>query len=110
MAMQGRMGVVGERDAVLAFSALGLTVLPAQTPAEISAAVRKLALDGYAVIFITEEAAAAIPEALTRYKQDMLPAIIPIPGSRGANGYGMRGVHANVEKAVGADILLTKEG
>ncbi len=28
----------------------------------------------------------------------------------GANGFGMRAVRANVEKAVGVDILLEKKG
>lgn len=104
------MGVVGERDAVLAFNALGLTAVPAATQMEISAAVNRLAQEGYAVIFITEDAARAIPETISRYGQDMLPAIIPIPGSRGTDGYGIGALHANVEKAVGVDILLTKEG
>lgn len=33
-----RMGVVGERDAVLAFKAVGMRVIPVQTPAETTAA------------------------------------------------------------------------
>ncbi len=39
-----------------------------------------------------------------------LPAIIPIPGSRGNTGLGMQKLRANVEKAIGADILFEKEG
>ena len=34
-----RMGVVGERDAVLAFKAVGMRVIPVQTPAETTAAL-----------------------------------------------------------------------
>ena len=37
-----RMGVVGERDAVLAFKAVGMRVIPVQTPAETTAALHKL--------------------------------------------------------------------
>ena len=36
-------------------------------------------------------------------------AVIPIPGSQGSNGLGMRRVRANVEKAIGADILFNNE-
>ena len=54
--------------------------------------------------------AASIPETLDRYKSQSLPAIIPIPGSQGATGYGMAALNANVEKAVGANILFQKEG
>ncbi len=105
-----KMAVVGARDSVLAFKALGLTVMPAQTPEEASKAVRTLVKDGYAIIFITEEMAEAIQETLSKYKTQPLPAIIPIPGSNGSNGYGMRALRDNVEKAVGADILFQKEG
>ena len=90
-----RMGVVGERDAVLAFKAVGMRVIPVQTPAETTAALHKLSTEGVPVIFITE----TMPGT----------AVIPIPGSRGSNGLGMSRVRANVEKAIGADILFNNE-
>lgn len=107
------MGAVGERDAVLAFKAIGMRVIPAQTAEEITKALFSLATEGVPVIFITETAAQKVPEALERYKTTPETAIIPIPGSQGANGYGIGRVKANVEKAIGADILFTnseKEG
>ena len=108
--MKNKMGAVGPKDAVLAFRALGIEVIPVETPEETSQAVFRLAQQGYAVIFITEQEAASIPETLDRYKSQPLPAIIPIPGSQGAIGYGMAALNANVEKAVGANILFQKEG
>ena len=62
-----------------------------------------------AVILITEDTAARIPEAISRYRADPVPAIIPIPGASGSNGLGMANVRANVEKAVGADILFKED-
>lgn len=109
MAMQ-KVAAVGARDAVLAFKALGLTVLPVETASETSQAVFQLAQEGYAVIFITEAEAALIPETIERYKTSTLPAIIPIPGATGVTGLGMKNVRANVEKAIGADILFKEEG
>ena len=44
-----------------------------------------------------------------RYKTMPGTAVIPIPGSRGSNGLGMSRVRANVEKAIGADILFNNE-
>ena len=41
--MATKMAAVGERDAVLAFAAVGLTVMPVETPDEASGAVNKLA-------------------------------------------------------------------
>ena len=69
-----------------------------------------LAKEGYAVIFVTEEEAEGAREMIARFAAEPLPAIIPIPGASGANGFGMRAVRANVEKAVGVDILLGKKG
>ncbi len=103
------MGVVGERDAVLAFKAIGMRVIPAQTAEEITAALHRLYQEGVPVIFVTESAARKAPEALERYKTDPACAVIPIPGSNGADGYGRSRVRANVEKAIGADILFSNE-
>jgi V/A-type H+-transporting ATPase subunit F len=104
------MGVIGDRDSVLGFKAAGLDVFPVATPLEAQHTLHRLAKDDYAVIFIVEQTAGTIPEAIDRYKSQPTPAIIPIPGSRGGEGMGMRGLRKNVERAIGADILFGKEG
>lgn len=104
------LGAVGERDAVLAFQAMGMRVVPAETKEAIAAAVFRLAEEGVPVIFITERAAQLAPETMERYKTSAETSLIPIPGSQGTDGFGMRRVKANVEKAIGADILFEKEG
>lgn len=100
------MGAVGERDAVLCFKALGMKVIPTETPEETTKALFSLVKRGVKVIFITESTAENAKEALKRYKTDPQVAIIPIPGSTGSSGYAMSRVKANVEKAIGADILF----
>ena len=107
------MGAVGERDAVLCFKAIGMKVVPTTNPEETARALFTLTKRGVRVIFITETAAEQAPEALERYKGRSDVAIIPIPGSKGSTGYAMERVKANVEKAIGADILFgnnEKEG
>ncbi len=101
-----QMGAVGERDAVLCFKALGMTVIPTATPDETAKALFSLTQRGVKLIFITESTAQGAPEALKRYQTDPQVAIIPIPGSTGSGGYAMSRVKANVEKAIGADILF----
>lgn len=101
-----QVAAIGSKDAVLAFKALGITAVPVGTIDEARAAIHRLASEKYAVIFITEDAAEGVQEAISRYNTQALPAIIPIPGAAGVTGLGMRNVRANVEKAVGADILL----
>lgn len=106
---QNEIGVVGEREVVGAFRAIGMRVSPASEPEAIAQAVFRMASSGVPVIFITESAARKVPETLERYKSDPRVAIIPIPGSNGSDGFGMQRVTANVEKAIGANILFNNE-
>ena len=104
------MGAVGEQDVVQAFGAMGMKAIPAETKEAVAAAVFSLAEQGVPVIFITERAAELSPETMDRYRASSDTVLVPIPGSMGTNGYGMRRVRANIEKAIGADILFGKEG
>ena len=58
------MGVVGERDAVLAFKALGMRVIAVSTPEETTKALHRLYSEGIPVIFLTETCAQQVPETL----------------------------------------------
>lgn len=49
------------------------------------------------------------PEIIDAYKEQPIPAIIPIPGKDGSLGIGIRNVKKNVERAVGADILFNED-
>lgn len=101
-----KIGVIGERDSILGFKAVGFDIHPASTGEEASAALARLAQDGYAVIYVTEQIASKISEEIDRYRYSRFPAIILIPGSQGTLGIGMASVKKSVEKAVGADILF----
>ena len=43
---------------------------------------------------------------IEKYKEQLLPAIILIPGIAGNTGAGVRSVKASVEQAVGSDIIF----
>ena len=51
-----------------------------------------------------EQLAQDMTAEIARYQDDMLPAVILIPGKGGALGLADRALHAAVERAVGADI------
>ncbi len=104
-----KIGVVGDSDSILGFKALGLDVYPVSGADDTSATIFQLAASGYAIIFVTEQAAESAAEMIDRYKTSPFPAIIPIPGNRGATGIGLKNIRANVEKAIGADILFQDE-
>lgn len=101
-----KIGVIGEKDAVLGFIALGFSVFPVDNSQQAADTLSKLAGDQYAVIYITEQTAAGIEDEINQYRESRFPAIIPIPGIQGSLGIGMQGVKKCVEKAVGADILF----
>lgn len=105
---EGKIAVVGDKDLILAFKAIGMETFCAANGEEAQNIIKKLAKD-YAVIFITEDLAQQINATLNKYKQKAYPAIIPIPSSQGATGYGIEGIKRDVEKAVGTDILFNKE-
>lgn len=101
-----KVAVLGDRESIVGFEALGLEIFPITDAVEAERIIHKLSSDGnYAVLFITEALAAQVPETLQKYRSRPLPAIIQIPGVRGNTGNGMKEVRRSVEKAVGSDIL-----
>ena len=100
-----KIAVMGDHDSVLGFKALGLDVFPAETVEEAKSTLHRLAKEEYAVIYLTEQLAQYMNDELARYKDELTPAIILIPGKEGPLGIGMANVKKSVERAVGADIL-----
>ncbi len=100
-----KIAVLGDRDSVLGFKALGLDVFPAETVDQAKDTLNQLAKEAYAVIYLTEQYAQYMDAELERYKTRLTPAIILIPGKEGSLGIGMANVKKSVERAVGADIL-----
>jgi len=104
-----KIGVVGDRDSILGFKALGLSVFPVTQPEQASRLINKMANENYAVIFVTEPVAKEIKETVDRYKSVPFPAIILIPSNQGSTGLGIQEIKRSVEKAIGADILFGNE-
>jgi len=102
-----KIGIIGERDSILGFMALGFSVYEAETSDTAADILRELVKSGeYAIIYIVENYAIALSEEIARYKDMPLPAISVIPGMSGSAGYGMASIKNAVERAVGADILF----
>ena len=104
-----KAAVIGDRQSVLGFRALGLTVATAETAEEAAKALHSLAQSQHAVIYITEQLAAKIPEDVAVYLDLPQTAVIPIPSKDGVLGIGDSELHKAVERAVGADILRDPE-
>ena len=105
-----KIAVLGDRDSIYGFAALGLSVFPAEDGAQGARMFRRLSEqegeDRYAVIYITEALAEQLRSEVERLQQAALPAIIPIPGVSGNTGMGIGNVKKFVEQAVGSDIIF----
>ena len=105
MANSYQIAVLGDKDSVLGFKALGLTVFPADNVEQALHTLHRIAKEDFAVVYLTEQFAAQMEADIARYKDELTPAIILIPGKEGSLGMGMANIKKSVERAVGADIL-----
>ncbi len=101
-----KIAVMGDRDSIYGFAAVGLQPFPIEDPDEAREKLRELADGDYAVIYITEKLAEDLDREIQHYADRPLPAIILIPGVSGNTGRGLRAVKRSVEKAVGSDIIF----
>lgn len=97
--------VIGDKDSVYAFSALGLSVFCTDDAEEAEKIINRLAKSDFGIIYITEGLADKIPECIDKYRYMSVPAIILIPGINGNTGAGLENLNLSVEKAVGSNIL-----
>ena len=96
-----KVGIIGDKDTVMGFLALGIDIFPAYSAEEIKKTIHKLAEKEY-------EASLKAKESLAKYKDMELPAIIVIPGIGGSMGLGMNEVRESAKRAIGADILFSE--
>lgn len=101
-----KIAVLGPYDSIYGFATLGLDIFPVSDPEEGKKQLKTLTGADYAVIYVTEGLAAAMQQEIDKYKEQLLPAIILIPGIAGNTGEGVRGVKKSVEQAVGSDIIF----
>lgn len=101
-----KIAVIGAYDSIYGFATLGLDTFPVSDAQEGEKVLKMLAEGEYAVVYITEALAAELAHELERYREQVLPAIIQIPGVSGNTGAGVEGVKKSVEQAVGSDILF----
>lgn len=99
-----KIAVVGDRDSVLGFRALGLEVAFADNRDAALGVLSRLIREEYAIIYITENLAQTVAPEIEKYHDKPAPAIILIPGKGGSLGVAQEALQRAVERAVGADI------
>ncbi len=103
-----KIAVIGGRETVMGFKALGLEAHPAAEAEEakrILAGLTQSKEDQYAIIYIEENLAQYMADEIDKFKDEPTPAIILIPGREGTLRLGQSALKAAVERAVGTDIL-----
>jgi len=104
------IAVMGDRDSIYGFAALGLETFPFYGDKQEAVKLLRRLCDGkYAIIYITEALAELIEDEINAIREEPLPAVILIPGVSGNTGKGMQSVKISVEQAVGSDIIFNGE-
>ena len=113
---QYKIAIVGSRETILGFKALGVDPVYASESKEAVESLFSLkseriesgteSRNKYAIIFVMENLMTDIsPDDYKKLTADPLPAIIPLPSHLGSTGYGLKKLKGIVERAVGMDIL-----
>jgi V/A-type H+/Na+-transporting ATPase subunit F len=105
-----KVAVVGDKDSILGFKALGVATYPVTGSDEALRALHEIVREKVAVVCITEPVAETIQREIQELNKKLLPAVVLIPNNQGTLGLGMQQIKKNAEKAIGADILFGKEG
>ena len=107
MRLMLKIAVIGSRETVTGFKALGLDVFPSSDAEEARQNLRQITRgeSEYAIIYVEETFAEALSHEINRFKDSPTPAIILIPGRDGSLGLGLTALEEAVERAVGSNIL-----
>ncbi len=108
------LAILGEKDAIMGFKALGLKIYDwSGIEEQEESNIKRIFLDIYnaehKIIFITEKYFMLIENILAEREQQVFPVVIPIPNPEGSQGIGLKRLREYVIKAVGADIFAEKE-
>ena len=102
-----KIAVMGGRDTVIGFKALGLDTYPVSDDAEAKSVFSKISApdENYAVIYLEEGLSKPLSHEISRFTNKVTPAVILIPGRDGSQGLGLTALHDAVLRAIGTDIL-----
>jgi V/A-type H+-transporting ATPase subunit F len=99
------IAMIGDRDSILGFKALGVAVFPVNTKDESVEALKEIAKSEFKVAFITEQMAPGPEEISTIVGDRVFPVVTMIPSNRGSTGLALQRIQALVRKAAGADVM-----
>ena len=99
-----KIAVVGDKESIFGFSAIGMDIYPAYEEQEIKEIIPKLIEENYAIIYITENVSIKAKKYIEKLEKNKIPAIVTIPSNTGSLKYGEKRIKDMVQKAVGIEI------
>lgn len=98
--------VIGEREKILPFKALGMGLEYAGSRKDIERVFEKLARDpAVSLIIVSEDIVVEQPDIVSTFRQRMRVPIVVLPTHLGSAGASARETGKMVKDAVGVDIL-----
>jgi len=102
-----KIGILGEKKSVLAFSALGIQAFGVSSLEDLMVALQTIKNEQFAVLFITEEIASLYDKQIGFLFQGTLPACLVIPSLRSDSGATRKELEKILERALGSAQLLS---
>lgn len=104
-----KIAVIGDKESILGFSAIGMDIYPAYEEEEVKRIIPQLIEENYAILYITENVSRKVEKYLEKLKKNKIPAIVTIPNNTGGTGYGGKRIKEMVQKAVGIEINFKED-
>ena len=99
-----KIAVIGSKDSVLIFKAVGCDVFGVDNEQKTRAALNK-AISKYKVILITDNFAKYVEDIITDTEASAYPVVLVIPSGAKSSSYALDKISLDVERALGVNIL-----
>lgn len=93
-----RIAVIGDKDVVGAFTALGFEMFPYTRDHKVRETIKDLAAKNYSLVLITESCAEGLADFLATFTTQPYPIILPIPDGVSVKRIGIGRIDANARR------------
>jgi len=101
-----KIGIIGDRDLILGFKALGVELFPVSNKEETKNALEEAVKEKFSICFITEKWAALVLDEIKNIRKSTYPLVTIIPDASGSTGIGQEWIRESAIRAIGTDALF----